>query len=240
MKSPSGSPEEEIHHLHEIPAKYIRRGTKARSYSVEIYRTIRSLQYTDRELEYASQICVFNIQSLMKKNGYQPLPQDLFDSVEKYVYHYENYCYRLFTLREKVLQFLNAAMSIGYTERDATIKNLLINPTIKKLKLDKSLSKFDTRSTNSLGKIIKDRHGLTHKLYYGQSVDHFLRPLIPYDVKDEVSFKEWCKKWKEEITSRTKLVANAEMQVSGINHELTDALMSFFLKKTTDEKRTSR
>lgn len=215
-------------HLHEIPNKFIRRGTTANNYRADIIRTIRSLQYTDKNVQYSAQIASFNIQALTRQSGFQPFPQDLYDSVEAFVYHYENYCHRLFTFREKCLQFINAALKIGYVERDATIKNLLINPTVKSLKLDKCISRFDTRSKEALGRIVKDRHALTHKLYYGQSTDHLLRPLAPAEIVDDMSFAAWCKTWKEEITSRTNLVTKAEYQVSQVNHELSGAVMKFF------------
>lgn len=215
-------------HIDEIPKKFIRRGTRAESFKNDLLRLMRALQYTNKKVQHAGQICSFNIASITRKSGYGPYPPDVYEAVEKFVYHYEHFCYLIFSFREKILHFINAVLPAGYVEHDVNIKTMIINPKVKDAKLLSLIKLFDSSTTTSpMGKLVKDRNSLTHKLYYGQVTDHLLRPLQLPEITDEASLKEWCKKWNKEITDRTKLCNAAEMQMYEINHELSAKIIKY-------------
>ncbi len=165
-----------INHIHiwDIPRRYFPRKTKAKEYAEDLTRITRGLRYTNQRVQYGAQVCTFNIKSINQKSGFVPSLPEAFRAIEEFVYDYENYCYRLFTYREKLLQFINAILPVGYTEGQVRIEHILINPIVKKAKLLKLLEKF--KKNTALSKVIKDRHSLTHKLYYGKEFDHYFRP----------------------------------------------------------------
>ncbi len=221
-------PRKECLHIQDIPYKYFPKKTKARNYRDELTRMMGDFVYTNEKVQYSTQICSFNIKSIMKKTGYDPRPPEVFREIQNFVYHYENFCFRAFCLREKLLQFINAIIPVGYDERDVRIKHLIINPIIKQTKLLPIIKIF--KSNKKLSKIIDDRNKLTHKLYYGKKFDHYLRPKNrpTFDsTKDEVLFKKWCSDWKKEIETRAKLTNYFTRAIFKINHELAPKIIKY-------------
>jgi hypothetical protein len=207
-------------HLWDIPSKYFPKKSKAKIYRTEVLGFIKGLGYTNIKLQHAAKIAAFNIRSAHQPSIHADVgPTEVFRSVGDFVYHYENYCYRLFSFRERVVHFLNVAIPIGYEERDVKIDHLLINPTIKLGGFASVLEKF--RKNNILGKIITDRHTLTHRLYYGKN-DSYLRPSPNGPVN-----KKWFKAWEKEIEIRAKMINEAELIISRICNEVATKFVNY-------------
>ncbi len=215
-------------HVQEIPDKYFPKNSKAKNYRKELVRMMSNLRLTNEKLQYSAQICAFNIRSITHKSGFIPNKNEVFRQMTEYVYHYENYCFRAYSFREKLLQFINAIFKLNFDERDVKIKFIRINPIVIEAKLISILDKFDKKKT--LGKIIQDRNSLTHKLYYGEGFDHFLRPIADV-LKNEVEYKKWCSSWKREITTRSKHTDEFTHVVFDINHELAAKVVKYKEKK---------
>lgn len=211
-------------HLQEIPVKYFPRNSKGKKYRDELLRMMSNLRYANERVQYSSQICAFNIRSITHKSGFVPSGPEVFRHMAEYVYHYENYCFRAYAFREKLLQFINAIFILNFDERDVKIKFIKINPTVIQAKLIPIIDKFDKKT--NLKKIIQDRNSMTHKLYYGESFDHYLRPIIP-DTKNEAEFKKWCTGWKREITTRSKHTEEFTSAVADMNHELATKIVKY-------------
>lgn len=218
--------ENECEHIQDIPSKYFPRNNNSKKYRDELTRIIKGLVYTDTNVQYSSQICTFNIKSITQKSGFQPEPRDVFSEIEKFVYHYENYCFRAFCFREKLLQFLNGVLPVGYSERDVSIKMMVINPVVKQAKLLLTIEKF--KNNKKLLKILEDRNQLTHKLYYGKDFDHYLRPKDKNKKnKDKADFKKWCNNWKKEVIERARLTNNFTQAIFAINHEIAPKVIKY-------------
>lgn len=218
----------QIHlHLHELPKKFIRKGTDAERYRDDVLRTLQSLQYTYKKLIISAQTCYLNIDSVTNDKPYMPSDADVYNSVQDFVYHYENYGMRIFILREKVLRFINAVLPVGWPEKEVNVRVMLNHSTVKTAKLDKLIVKFDSNSSNPLGDLVKNRNQLTHKLYYPKT-DHYLRP--PMSVSsghDEFDYKEWFKQWKKRIKEKETTVSHAAQELSDLNHELSEKVYLF-------------
>jgi hypothetical protein len=211
-------------HIQDIPDIYIPKNSKAKDYRKELVRMMSSLRYTNEKIQYSSQVCAFNVRSISHKSGFIPNKQEVFRQMSEYVYHYENYCFRAYSFREKLLQFINAIFRLNFDERDVKIRFIKINPIVIDAKLVSIVDKFDKKKP--LGKIIKDRNSLTHKLYYGYEFDHYLRPIS--DVyKSEIEFKKWCLSWKREITTRSKYTDDFTNTISDISHELALKIVKY-------------
>lgn len=205
-------------HLWDIPNKYFPRKSKAKLYRKEVLDFMSALDDTHVKLQHSAKIAIFDIKSVHQESIHANLsPQEVFESVSDFVYHYENYCFRLFALREKIVHFLNVVIPIGYTEKDVKITHLLINPIIKSTGFKSVLEKF--KDNNVLGKIITDRNALTHKLYYEKN-DKYLRP------QGEVS-KKWFRDWEVQIESKAKEINKAESAVSNLCNEIASKLVKY-------------
>jgi len=217
-------------HIQDIPLRYFpkTKGNKSREYRHELTRMMISLRKTNQYVQYSAQVSIFNIKSITQKSGFVPSPPEVFRAIEDFVYHYENYCYRAFSFREKLFQFINAILPVGYPEKQrGLIKHLVINPVIKQAKLISIIKKFDNDKT--LKSVIDDRHSLTHRLYYGGSFDHFLRPTDAalLKSKEESKQKKWFDDWKEEIERRAKMTNDFTRAVSKINHNVAPKIIAY-------------
>jgi len=191
--------------LKDLPKKYFPRSTKAKEYLKDLIRTHSDIIYTNRKVQYSAQICSFNIKCISSKNDFIPSPPEVFREIQEFKYHYENYCFRLYVYREKMIQFINAFMPIGYEDNEIRIKHLLINPVIKQAGLLFIFRKF--KENTYLSNVIASREKLTHKLFYGKDFDALFRPLGDKKggtKKTEEEFKKWTDNWKKEIQQRAE------------------------------------
>jgi len=226
-KVQKNKPTQKVHPLHiqELPGKYFPRNTKAKDYRNELARMMNNLQYTNEKIQYSAQLCVFTIKCITRKGGFTPSPLEGFRLVEEFVYHYENFCFRLFAFREKVLKFINATLPVGFEkDKDVKIQFMIVNPVVKQARLVSLIQEFDNKK--DLGKVVEDRNSLTHKLYYGKEFDHYLRPknIEPKNPKD---FKQWCIDWGKEISDRAKLTEKSMYAISKMNHDLTSKIIDY-------------
>lgn len=215
-------------HLWDLPKRYFPRATKSRDYLRDLIRTTSSLDDINRKVQYSAQVCAFNIQSIIQKGGFVPKPQEVFRELSEFVYHYENYCFRLYVYREKLLHFINAVIPIGYEDNDVRIQHILINPIVRQAGLLSLLSKFKQNSALSI--MISERTALTHRLLYGIKFDHYFRPIVELDDKKAgqlEKFEKWCREWKNEITSRAQRTNKCGQIVSAINNTIARKIVDY-------------
>ncbi|MDP2647712.1 MAG: Cthe_2314 family HEPN domain-containing protein [Candidatus Yanofskybacteria bacterium] len=217
-------------HMQDIPLRYFpkTKGNKSRAYKDELIRMIISLRKTNQNVQYNAQVSIFNIRSITQKSGFVPSPPEVFRAIEDFVYHYENYCYRAFSFREKYLHFINSVLPVGYPDNQRElIRHLTYNPIIKQAKLLSVVKRFDTN--NAIQKVLEDRNSLTHRLYYGDTFDHFLRPkdATPLKSKKEAEQKKWFNNWKEEIEKRANMTNNFMRAISKMDHNTASKIMGY-------------
>lgn len=217
------------HHIWDLPKSIFPRTKKnnAKKYAEDIVQQFQSLSYTNRKLQESAMIALFHIKSISTKSGYSTSPSQVFSSVQDFVYHYENFCSRTYSLREKILQFINAVVPIGYSDRDVNIRHMIINPIVKASGILVEIEKFNKRK--ALGRVVQDRQSLTHRLYF-TSVDHYLRP-----INGPKQGPEWFKSWSKEVVGRAKLANTAMMDLSDLNHGLSDKIMRY--KQTLNDQK---
>lgn len=226
----SDTSESKNKHIWDLPKRYFRGKEKAIEYRDELIRMIRNLRYTNRRIQYSERICSLCIQAITAKSGYSTTPNETFRAVEEFVYHYENYCDRTFATREKILQFINAILGIGFEERDVAVTRMLREPSIKRSGLDKILALFEKTP------LMIDRKLLTHRIYYGSSFDHYFRPKKKIDTETEQGkeeFKKWCIDWRKEITNRARLTNRFTESMYKMNHELASKLEKYLDSKAS-------
>ena len=219
---------ENVHiHIQDIPLKFYPRTkeNKSKDYGKEIARIMIDLRNTNKKVQYSAQICIFNIKSIMQNSGFIPDPPEVFDVLGDFVYHYENYCYRAFNFREKLLQFLNAILPLGYREKDVRLQHFIINPTIKHTGLLTIIESFD--KDQDLKKVVEDRHALTHRLYYGSSFDHYLRPKKQISSKSNKDIKKWFNDWKIEVKTRADMISKFTQTIYNLNHHIAPKIIAY-------------
>lgn len=185
-----------------------------------------SLRDTNARVQTSANLAQFLIKEITSATHFIPEPPTVYDAVEDFVYHYENYCVRAFAFREKMLLYLNAALKIDFPTDDVRLTLILKNAITKKAGLVKTIEKFDSRSPSApMGQLIKDRNSLTHKLHYGTS-DKLLRPASPQQT-EESDFRVWFREWSKNVEAKAKLVDSAERQMDAINHALAEKVVAY-------------
>jgi|GEM_PF-1385654 hypothetical protein len=236
MKQQTAPKKKQEVHIYDIPKKYFPKKTKSQEYADELVRMMSNLRYTNEKVQHSAQLCSFDITALSKKQGFRPLVNELFKQVAEFVYHYENYCFRAYSFREKTLKFINSILMLNFDEYDVKMKFIKNHPIVKQAGLVPMLNKFETN--RSIKKIIEDRSCLTHKLYYGKKFDHYFRPTIDPargELK-EAERKRWRKDWKKEIQTRAKMTDEFTDSIFDMNHILARKIMGYrdmSKKKTT-------
>ena len=205
----------EISQVWKIPKKYFPRhkGNECKEYVQEIRRSFTSLKYNLRCLQYSSSISLFNITSITSKTLLTPKKRDVFDSVEEFVYHYENFCNRVFSNREKTYQFINSFYNLGIPKKEVGLNKLKIALSSKP-GLISLLSKFENKSL--IIKTIEERNRLTHNLYFNET-NRFLQP-TPNESKD---FEKFIKNWASQIKARSKQSLDTYKQLLELNSRIS-------------------
>ena len=217
--------EQEHLHLYELPGWLVRKGSSTQICCDEVLGSMYSLRSTGYRVQTSASAAEFLINSIISGKHFTPDPSHTYAAVEDFVYHYENYCLRAFVFREKTLLYLNAGLLINFPTSDVKLMVILNNDITKKAGLLSTLKKFDSRSSDPLGKLIKDRNSLTHRLYY-ESTDRYFRPSVP-DDDNEDEFKKWCKEWFKNIKEKSELVDQAENHMDLINHALAEKVLAY-------------
>lgn len=212
-------------HIQEIPKKYLPKRTKAKEFRNELVRLMSDLRFTNERVQYSAQISSFNIKAIPHKAGFVPKPSEVFRQINGFVYHYENFCYRAYAFREKLLKFLNAIFIIELPDQDVKMNLMKKMPAVKEAGLVTLLEKFQGKQI--LKKVIEDRNSLTHKLYYGSTFDHYLRPIHDKRNSGEGEFKRWLTSWRTEIINRSKLTDRFTHEIYGMNHELSERIIRY-------------
>lgn len=213
-------------HLSDIPKKYFPRNTKAKEYLNELSKLSFSLRFTNTKIQYSAQICSFNIRSITGQKLVNPRRDDVLREIDEFVYHYENYCFRLHAYREKILQFVNAILPVGYSDKEVSIKHILINPIVKGAKIVQIIEKFQKDPT--LSHIISNRTKLTHRL---SSQHRYLMPKIEDEKTSGKKIKSWFDKWRTEIEELAEEANSSTISVSRINNNLAEKIIKFKEKK---------
>jgi hypothetical protein len=216
-------------HLEELPGRIARKGSNIAKYRDEILWAQTALVYTNDKLQLSANNASFHIKHITSDASMMPIPSLVYESVRDFVYHYENYCLRLYIYREKVIHFLNVALKIDYPDGSVNFKLVSQNQIVTKAGLASVIERF-TSNTNALGKLIKHRKTLTHRQSYGLA-DPYLRP-DSEGVKPE-EFKDWSRKWQRNIAERAKLADAANKQLYTINHTLSEKVIAYRSTKTS-------
>src|SRR3989344_2969831 len=211
------------YHLWDLPKGIFPRnkGNKAKAYAEDFAQLYKTLLFINTKVQESAQLCIFHIKSIKNMNdGYHTSPEKVFSHIDDFIYHYENFCHRVYAIREKFLKFINLILPVGYKDRQVRIEHMLINPIVKQTKLLSEIEKFNKRK--GLGRIINDRKLMTHQLSYTDVNRH----LFPVN-KVKTLNKEGLRHWQKEITTRAGLVNKALSELDGINHETSDKIVIY-------------
>jgi len=211
-------------HLYDLPKKWFRKGSAVADHKEEVLKTIQSLNYTFEKLTVASNKSQFMLDSVINKNPYLPRPEQVYETIADFVYHYENYAMRMYMLREKIALLMNAVMNPKWPSgKKIDLELFRHSEEYKAAKFDTVIKKFDYSGDNPVGLLIKDRNILTHKLYF-VSGDHYMRPEFNVNEDSDEDLREWFRSWRKNIKEKERLASGAHAAIFDIHHKLAERI----------------
>lgn len=199
----------------------------ARDYHNEIHQLTTDLLRINRKIQDAAALCHLQINFIKKKNSHliSPLVPPCFDEI---LYHIENFDFRVTGYRDKLVQFINQALRIGFDEGTMGILNVIATHKIVcDARLDTEIKKF--LKDKDFKEILSERILLSHRRYYQSKTgyDRLLQPRT--EVK---SSKEGIKRWKENIQTKTDRANRVCLKVVDMNDRV--------MQKINDYKQRAR
>jgi len=194
---------------------------KKDSYFYEVWQNKFGLA-TARELTLKS---LFKYETYREEGNKDRITMSLV--TDEIIYNIENFIYRLYIFREKLCQFLNEVLLLGYTDNQINFDKILKDKKIIRLGLNIPLSRF--KSSALLSELIKYRRFYTHQKIIGtrftQSVSKF-PPLPLHNPKVGLGFKDWAVTWTDNVMVESFNEVN----------EILEDTSKIILRQTADKK----
>lgn len=197
----------------------------ARSYHHELLHLTGDLMHINRRIHESTTLCHQQIEFLKKGRGHlvslnEPL------CFEDTLYHLENFTFRVTGYRDKLVQFINQALRIGFDEKAMGVLSTIISHgTIRDAHLDTELKKFD--KDKDFKQILSERILMTHRRYY-QIETGYNRLMQP--LSDAKNPKEDLKRWKQNIQTKANRADRIVLRIRDINDRVMDKINEYLVR----------
>lgn len=189
----------------------------ARDYHHEVLHLVIDLRAVNIRVRRSYAVWRNHVKTLLKTEPRLIDPAFKTD-FEDLLYHIENYCFRASAFRDKLLQFVNYGLRLGYDERERNlIKRLLSHKFCHKALLHTELKKFENDS--NMKSILKRRIHQSHLRYYskGSGCDPYLLPNgLPSEVPKEERLRKWDRNVQNEVLKIDKFTMRAQEMCNNI------------------------
>ena len=145
---------------------------------------------------------------------------------EDTLYHLENFTFRVTGYRDKLVQFINQALRIGFDEKAMGVLSTIISHgTIRDAHVDTELKKFD--KDKDFKEILSERVLMTHRRYYQVEAGYnrLMRPL-----SEAKNLKDDLKRWKQNIQTKANRADRIVLRVTDINDRIMDKINDYLTK----------
>jgi hypothetical protein len=191
----------------------------ARDYHRELFYLTVDLYRTNRKLHESAALCHQQINFLKKKNTSHLVPHLEPPCFRDALYHVENFSFRVTGYRDKIVQFINQSLRLGFDEGAMGVLNAIrSNRIVKESHLDTELRRFE--KNKDFKDVLSERILMTHRRYY--------KPELGYDalMKPATSKtgKELLKLWKQNIELKTNRANRIVLAVTSMNNRVMDKI----------------
>lgn len=198
-----------------------------RDYHHELLHITIDLMCANRKLQESAALCHQQI-SFIKKRGTEEhnVSPTGFVHFENALYHLENFTFRVTCYRDKMVQFINQALGIGFDEKTTGALGAIINNKIvKDAHLDTELKKFN--KDKDFKDTLNERTLLAHRRYYKAETgyDYLMRPNTK--AKDA---SEKSKLWKQNIQAKTSRANRIIVKMMDINDRVVQKINEYLKK----------
>ncbi len=189
----------------------------ARDYHHELLHLTSDLLSANRRVQESSSLCHLQINFLKKKAAHL-VPSSEPACFKDALYHLENFNFRITGYRDKLVQFINQALRIGFDERAMGVLSTIVSHgTVRDAHIDTELKKFD--KDRDFKESLSDRILMTHRRYY-QLEAGYNRLMIPKEEAKNPTGN--LKLWKQNIQTKATRADRIALKAM----EMNDRVMS--------------
>lgn len=207
----------------------------AREYHHEIQHLIIDLSSTNIKIQRAAILCDKQIElraAGKKIHLYDPDWKNYFEDV---LYHLENYYFRASTFRDKLAQFVNQALKLGYDESERElIKRMSNNRIYIESRINTELKKFEQET--ELREVLSKRVYMSHRRYY--SSDSYNPYFQPEETPSKENVKRHSKLWRKNIQTEVEKVNTFTATAIDISNKVMVKINAYIKKYHSPSKST--
>lgn len=198
----------------------------ARDYHHELLHLTIDLRRVNQRIQESAVLCHQQIGFIKKQDSHHLISPTGFVHFENALYHIENFAFRLTGYRDKVAQFVNQALRIGFDEKAMGVLSTLVSHgTVRDAHIDTEFKRFDR--DKDFKEVLSERILMTHRRYYrGETgYDNLMRSNL-----ESKSREEKLKLWKQNIQQKATRTNRIVLKAIDMNDRIMQKINSYFKK----------
>jgi hypothetical protein len=197
----------------------------ARIYHHELLHLTSDLISVNRRIQESAGLCHQQINFIKEKKRHL-IPSSRPICFKDALYHLENFSFRITGYRDKLVQFINQALRIGFNEKSMGVLSTIISHgTIRDARLDTELKKFD--KDKDFKDALSERILMTHRRYY-QIESGYNTLMMP--IKETKNGNEKLKLWRQNIQAKANRADRIVLKVIDMNDRIMQKINDYFKK----------
>lgn len=198
----------------------------ARDYHYELLRLTGDLIAANRRVQESSCLCHQQINFFNKNSGHL-IPNSEPSCFKDALYHLENFTFRVTGYRDKLVQFVNQALRIGFDEKSMGVLGPIVNNrTVRDSHIDTEIKRFD--KDKDFKQVLSDRVLMTHRRYY--QIETGYNPLM-MPREEAKNPRDNPRLWKQNIQTKASRADRIVLKAMEMNDRVMVKINSY-LKKT--------
>lgn len=193
---------------------------KSRTFHHEVHHATSDLIDVYNRAARTHLLCERTAKMLTKKDRTLLSPIHVIQDFESFTYHLENFWLRAFSYREKICQFINAALDLQYSEKAPLFQKLLEDTVVRRSGLKITLKRFD--KVAAFKEVLLKRKMITHRAYYDTPTAGYDRQFRPLS-KGQLVKKQWLQNMRKEI----RLIESFIRKAFDLNDETVEKLADY-------------
>jgi hypothetical protein len=201
----------------------------ARDYHHELTHVTIDLRKINRRLHESAALCQQQINFIKKPDAEHLLAPTQPICFEDTIYHLQNFSFRVTAYRDKMMQFVNQALRLGFDETAMGVHPAISNNRIvKDAHIDTELKKF--QKDKDFKNALSERILLSHRRYYHRE-GGYNELLIPKSETNDK--KEKLKLWKKNIESQSARANRIVLKAVDLNDKIMTKINDYLKKHPT-------
>lgn len=197
----------------------------SRDYHDELFHLTVDLIATNRRVQESAILCGQQI-SFIKKKLSHLVPSNRPRCFDDALYNLENLNFRFTGYRDKLVQFINNALRIGFDEKSmGALGTIISNGTVRDAHLDTELKRFD--KDKDFKDALSERILMTHRRYYQAETGYNILMMSKEEAKDPA---HKLKLWKQNIQAKVSRANRIVVKVMDMNDRVMFKINSYLTK----------